>query len=442
MIRRKLQNICTALGLAAVLLGQGNVFAEAEITGTFEEAERTETPAEGETSARTDTAGITEAEEGVVTNRIPGWPQGDEILATAGVVLESSSNVILYNKNMDVPLYPASAVKIMTTLLALENSSLSDTVTMTATGVSGVTDGGVSIAAQLDEEFSMEQCLYAIMLASANDVALQVAEHIGGSVDGFVEMMNQRAVELGCTNTVFTNPKGLPDENQHTTAHDLALIMQAAIANEDFCTISSTLSYTIPATNVSGGERVLTNNLGMLNRSDPATFYEGCLGGKKGSTTASGTTLVTAAQKNDLTLICVVLQGKPEDTEIQAMGLLNYGFNNFSLMDLGKNDFDLLSGGIVLAPAGSTADSFTSEDVPSRQGIFRTYYFSDIPVGTAVIANPVKEDETLSLHAEENLEAAREYSEKKSYVPYVVIGVIGGLLLALVCRRMIKVLRS
>ena len=101
----------------------------------------------------------------------------------------------------------------MTTLLALENTQLSDQVTMTATGVSGVTDGGANISAQIDEVFTVEQCLYAIMLASANDVALQLAEHIGGSVDGFVQMMNARAAELGCTNTVFTNPTGLPDEN-------------------------------------------------------------------------------------------------------------------------------------------------------------------------------------------------------------------------------------
>ena len=118
---------------------------------------------------------------------------------------------------------------------------------MTATGVSGVTDGGASISAQLDEVFTVEQCLYAIMLASANDVALQIAEQIGGSVDGFVQMMNNRAVELGCTNTVFTNPTGLPDENQHTTAHDMALITKAAIDNESFRAIAETTSYTIPA---------------------------------------------------------------------------------------------------------------------------------------------------------------------------------------------------
>lgn len=110
--------------------------------------------------------------------------------------METSTNTVLYSKNADQALYPASAVKVMTCLVALENSSLDDQVTMTATGVSGVTDGGANISSQLDEVFTMEQCLYAIMVASANDIALQVAEHVGGSVDAFVQTMNARAQEL------------------------------------------------------------------------------------------------------------------------------------------------------------------------------------------------------------------------------------------------------
>ena len=165
-----------------------------------------------------------EASVGITTNAISGWPQGSDITSTAAVVMEESTNTVVYAKNMDQPLFPGGTVKVMTTLLALENSQLTDSVTMTSTGVSGVTDGGANISAQLDEVFTMEQCLYAIMMVSANDIALQVAEHLGGSVEGFVQMMNARAAELGCTNTVFTNPTGLPDENQHTTAHDLSLI--------------------------------------------------------------------------------------------------------------------------------------------------------------------------------------------------------------------------
>lgn len=177
----------------------------------------------------------------VTTNGIQGWPQASDISSTAAIVMETSTNTVLYSKNADQALYPASAVKVMTCLMALENSSLDDQVTMTATGVSGVTDGGANISAQLDEVFTMEQCLYAIMVASANDIALQVAEHISGSVEDFVAAMNTRAQELGCTNTVFTNPTGLPDENQHTTAHDMALIMEAAMANDTFRTLPKPL---------------------------------------------------------------------------------------------------------------------------------------------------------------------------------------------------------
>ena len=111
--------------------------------------------------------------------------------------------------------------------------------------------------------------------------------------------MNDRAAQLGCTNTVFTNPTGLPDENQHTTAHDMALIMKAAIDNESFRTIAGTASYTIPATNVSGGDRVLTNNFSMMSASN-AAYYQYCLGGREGYTEASGSTLVCAAEKTIL----------------------------------------------------------------------------------------------------------------------------------------------
>lgn len=204
---------------------------------------------------------------GVTTNGISGWPQGPEITSASAVIMEDTSDTILYAKDMDTTLSPAGAVKIMTCLLALENSQLDDQVTMTETGVSGVTDGGAHISSQLGEVFTMEQCLYALMLASANDIALQVAEQIGGSVDAFVQKMNDRAKELGCTNTVFTNPTGLPDDNQHTTAHDLALIMQAAIRNDSFRTISGATSYTIPATNVSGGTRNLTSSFTMTDPS-------------------------------------------------------------------------------------------------------------------------------------------------------------------------------
>ena len=378
----------------------------------------------------------------ISTNDIAGWPQGPDITSTAAVIMEDSTNTTLYAKNMDQVLYPGATVKVMTTLLALENTQLSDQVTMTATGVSGVTDGGANISAQIDEIFTVEQCLYAIMLASANDVALQLAEHIGGSVDGFVQMMNARAAELGCTNTVFTNPTGLPDENQHTTAHDMALIMKAAADNESFQTIASTASYTIPATNVSGGDRVLTNNFSMLANNN-AAYYQYCTGGREGYTEASGSTLVCSAQKNGITLIAVVLQGTSGTTATEAASLLNYGFDNFNMLSLGDNDFNMLSGGDVYVPVGTTADALTTQDGEVQDGQYsRQYLFGGTAVGTSVMAATQEEDTSLVDTSVQNIDAARNYTENRNNLPYFIIGGVGILLLLLILLRIIKIAKS
>ena len=378
----------------------------------------------------------------ISTNDIAGWPQGPDITSTAAVIMEDSTNTTLYAKNMDQVLYPGATVKVMTTLLALENTQLSDQVTMTATGVSGVTDGGANISAQIDEIFTVEQCLYAIMLASANDVALQLAEHIGGSVDGFVQMMNARAAELGCTNTVFTNPTGLPDENQHTTAHDMALIMKAAADNESFQTIASTASYTIPATNVSGGDRVLTNNFSMLTNNNVA-YYQYCTGGREGYTEASGSTLVCSAQKNGITLIAVVLQGTSGTTATEAASLLNYGFDNFNMLSLGDNDFNMLSGGDVYVPVGTTADALTTQDGEVQDGQYsRQYLFGGTAVGTSVMAATQEEDTSLVDTSVQNIDAARNYTENRNNLPYFIIGGVGILLLLLILLRIIKIAKS
>ena len=315
MKKRKITSVFLALGLFASLLFQVPISAE-----------------EADQSAAVEASGT------ISTNSISGWPQASDISSEAAVVMENTTNTILYSKNADEVLFPGSTVKIMTCLLALENTQLTDEGTMTATGVSGVTDGGASISSQVDEVFTVEQCLYAIMVASANDIALQIAEHVGGSVDGFVQQMNTRAQELGCTNTVFTNPTGLPDDNQHTTAHDMALIMQAAIQNESFRTIAAATSYTIPATNKAAA-RNLTSKFTMTDTGSTG-FYEGCIGGKEGYTEASGSTLVCAAQRNGMTLISVVLKGASGQTAPDAASILNYG--------LGCDQFFYMTGKCIL----------------------------------------------------------------------------------------------
>lgn len=426
MKKKRITAALLALGLSAVTIcSQLPVFAAEET------AQATDTAVQPQT-----------ADPSVVTtNGIDGWPQASDISSTAAIVMETSTNTVLYSKNADQALYPASAVKVMTCLVALENSSLDDQVTMTAAGVSGVTDGGANISSQLDEVFTMEQCLYAIMVASANDIALQVAEHVGGSVDAFVQTMNTRAQELGCTNTVFTNPTGLPDENQHMTAHDMALIMEAAMANETFRTIAATTSYTLPATNVSGGERVLTNSFTMINNASDG-YYEPCIGGKEGYTEASGSTLVCEAAKNNMKLVCVVLNGASGVTDDEAVALLNYGFDNFSPLTIADTDFNRLSGGTVIAPNGATEDNLTTEDTSSDGQITRQYYFGGTPVGTAILEDTEQQSNDAAVTGQKNMEAAQNYSASHTTTPYYIIGAIGAAFLLFFLFLLVKVIRS
>ena len=430
MKKKRITAVLLALGLSTV-----TVFFQFPVSAAEE------TAADDTADASDDAQVQTTYASAVTTNAIDGWPQASDISSTAAIVMETSTNTVLYSKNADQPLYPASAVKIMTCLVALENSSLDEQVTMTATGVSGVTDGGANISSQLDEVFTMEQCLYAIMVASANDIALQVAEHIGGSVDSFVQTMNTRAQELGCTNTVFTNPTGLPDENQHITAHDMALIMETAMTNETFRTIAATTSYTLPATNMSGGERVLTNSFTMINNTSDG-YYEACTGGKEGYTEASGSTLVCEASKNDMNLVCVVLNGASGVTDDEAISLLNYGFDSFSPLTIEDTDFNRISGGTVITPNGATEANLTVEDTPSDGQIIRQYYFGGAPVGTAILEDTEQETDEAAVTGQKNMEAARKYSASHTASPYYIIGAVGAAFLLFFLFLMIRVIKS
>ena len=416
MKKQKISSAILAFGLAASLLFQVPVSAE--------EAEQTAAEATGSVS----------------TNSISGWPQASDISSEAAVVMENTTNTILYSKNADEELFPGSTVKIMTCLLALENTQLTDQVTMTATGVSGVTDGGASISSQVDEVFTVEQCLYAIMVSSANDIALQIAEHVGGSVENFVQQMNTTAQKLGCTNTVFTNPTGLPDDQQHTTAHDMALIMQAAIQNEDFQTIAAATSYTIPATNKAAA-RNLTSKFTMTDTGSTG-FYEGCIGGKEGYTEASGSTLVCAAKRNGMTLISVVLKGASGQTAPDAASILNYGFDNFTTLSLGNSDFSIISGGDVVVPTGTGEDSLTTEDTQNGDQIDRTYFFNGTAVGTAVLEIAQADDTESVQKGEQNMQAAKEYSENHTQLPYFLIAGVFLVLLIFLIWRIVKIAKS
>ena len=158
----------------------------------------------------------------------PIWVDSPSIMGESGIVMEVSTGTILYEKNMHDIHYPASITKIMTVLLAIEHCEMDEIVTVPPEAVY-MEDKGSHIALDAGEQLTVEQCLYAIMLASANDAAYALAEHVGGTYENFIRMMNEEAKELGCENTNFTNPHGLPDENHVTSAYDMSLITKAAL---------------------------------------------------------------------------------------------------------------------------------------------------------------------------------------------------------------------
>lgn len=266
------------------------------------------------------------------------WPVGPEVHAEAAIIMEADTGAILYEKNIHVQHYPASITKIMTTLLALENTSLQDTITFSYDSVHK-TEG--SLVGFMDgEQLSMEACLYSVMLASGNEAAYAVAEHVGGTIDNFVQMMNERAIKLGCTETHFSNPHGLPDDTHVTSAHDMALIAQEAYKNENFRTITKTVSYTVPATNRTTETRPLSNHHSMLKQG--VYKYPYCTGGKTGYTNAARNTLVTYAEKDGMTLICVVMKDDvSKDQYLDTIALLDYSFNNFKKIPVSENDLGL-----------------------------------------------------------------------------------------------------
>lgn len=251
------------------------------------------------------------------------------IEAEAAVLIDAETGCVIYDKNKDIKKFPASITKIMTAMLALENAKLDERVLFSHQAVFSLPYNSSHIAMDEDESLSMEQSLYAIMLESANEVSNAVAEHLGGTNEGFAEMMNKKAKDLGAKNTHFTNPHGLHDENHYTTAYDMALIMQAAIKNPEFIKIISTQSMKLPPTEKQPLERPLNNNHKMIF-SGNANYHENVVGGKTGFTTEAGNTLVTYAKKDEKGLIAVILHdssAKASYTDTKT--LLDYGFNTY-----------------------------------------------------------------------------------------------------------------
>ncbi|MCM1193944.1 MAG: D-alanyl-D-alanine carboxypeptidase [Butyrivibrio sp.] len=294
-------------------------------------------------TARADTLSIDERIEQnralpVQSNTVPNWPAGPVVSAEAAILMEVDTGTILYSKNIHQREYPASTTKLLTTLIATEQCSLDEIVTFSYDAVFDTPRDSNHIAMDVGQQLTMEQCLNAILIRSANEVSFAVAEHISGTTDWsvFAEMMNGRAAELGCLNSHFVNPNGLPDENHYTTAYDLAMIGRAFFANEMLCKITLTRRLEIPASDTIPEAKVENSSMQIIPGG--AYAYENLVGCKTGYTNAARYCLVSCAEKDGMRLICVVLQDEFPFQYEDTIALFNYGFSNFDKVNVSQTE--------------------------------------------------------------------------------------------------------
>ena len=383
------------------------------------------------------------------TNNIGGWPQGPLVYGNSAIVMDMNSGAILYEKKAYDRHYPASITKLLTALVALENSELDDEVYFSEDSVSFLEYGDASIGMTPGEILSMNDALYGMLLASANEVSYAIAESVGklmgGGYDTFIQEMNDRSEELGCTGSHWMNANGLHNEQHYTTAHDMALIASAVYQFEEFRTVVQTLNYTIGATNLVGETRTFQQNHKMLWEGG-YYYYEYCTGGKTGYTDQSRTTLVTTADNGELQLAAVLLQDDGNVyTDTRAM--FDYVFANFSKVLLkdqvkaegvssyaDENAYVVLPSGIDFSALESEITITDEKDAAGKV----TYYYKGQNVGSADVtltAEYVKEqtgyDSALHISKNEQESVPKEVSWL-SLIVKVLTGVGAAIVLAFI----------
>ncbi len=272
------------------------------------------------------------------------------VTAKAVLLADADSGRVFFSQNADERVYPASLTKIVTVFLAVEAIERGDVlptdeITCTAACLEGMAEDGSTANIAVGETMTLEEYLYCAMVESANEACNVIAEYIGGSIPNFVQMMNERAAQLGCTGTHFTNTHGLPDENHYTTANDVYLITMEAIRQDLFMEICNTVKHTVPATNMSE-TRELSNTNGLINSDSPyyrGYYYEYARGVKTGHTSAAGYCLVSTAEKDGMHLLAVVMGGTGKENAdgsltygnfVDTIALYNWVFNNFSMQEI------------------------------------------------------------------------------------------------------------
>ena len=308
-----------------------------------------------------------------------------ELYAQGAALVDGDTGRLLYGKNEDTPMAMASTTKIMTCLVALENSNMKDKVQISEYAAS-MPD--VQLNAVQGDTFYMKDLLYALMLESHNDVAVAIAEYIGGSEEGFAEMMNIRAEQLGCKQTHFVTANGLDADGHCTTAKELAQITVEALKNEQFVEIINTSSYEF--SNIEG-----TRHYQVNNKNSFLYLMEGAFGVKTGFTNDAGYCFVGAASQNEETFISVVLgSGWPPDKTLKwkdTTALMEYGFDCYEKKEIGTNQLDA---GVLEVRNGVKNEVILKADCQTRDIILNEKDVVSIEIIKELRKNaPVKQNE-------------------------------------------------
>ena len=350
-MEKKLKKVTTAL--LAILLFAGQLGAVAVTTPevmAYQEPEASEYnygEMTDEERWHAEQEAIREAWFNVIpeSNEIPSWPQGPLVQAHSAIVMEVNSGTVLYAKNAHEIMYPASVTKLLTLLIALQNSDFADRVVFTEASMSMVRWEYAHIAMQLGEIISMEDALHGLMMASANEVAFAIAETVGDNVDGggfdtFIRLMNEKSQELGTTNSNWANPTGLHLDHHYTTAYDMALITSYLYHYPEYHAIMSKESYEIDETNLMEEVRVLWQDHQMFNSPENNFHYPLANGGKTGFTDQAGTTLATTANNGEFSVVVILFYAYGIEAYTSTAELFNYAFGNFHKVQLGDQMVD------------------------------------------------------------------------------------------------------
>lgn len=396
------------------------------------------------------------------------WPQAPDIYGTSAILMDADTGAVLYAQNPNERLYPASITKIITGLLAIENLNLEDTITYTDDILNSLPGDAAKLGLLPGETASVRDTLYALLLRSANEAAVALSLKIAGSEQAFGTMMTERAKAAGALDTNFSNSTGLHDVSHYTTAYDMAMITKSAMENTEFSTIWSAPNYTLNPTNVSEAYRIWNRHPLLVSTSE--YYYPYAIGGKTGYTDEAGRTLVTAAEKDGLTLICVIMKSDEAHIFTDTMSLFEYGFQNFIKVNIkdtesrfgtvsssipvidklyGTNSsiFSLSNDSIVIPSTVSLSDiPYTLEflDTPEQNVVARIHYeYNGNYLGSAsLMMNLSNMTGSTDLGPERNSSTSGQNSSIQETTPiniYVLTGsIIGGILLIFILVKILK----